>query len=150
MSDSFPSNSNNLNIDCSVTIINSEFNSEIVNQLISTTEDRLKEISNVNISKISVPGAYEIPYIAKKIVERKSTDAIICIGAIIRGETTHYDLISENVFMSISNLNNLGTLPIINGILTTENINQAKERIKNGIYLADTCIHMIKLNKDLT
>tara|TARA_Y100001936_G_scaffold160028_1_gene156341 strand:+ start:32 stop:484 length:453 start_codon:yes stop_codon:yes gene_type:complete len=150
MSDSFPSNSNNLNIDCSVTIINSEFNSEIVNQLISTTEDRLKEISNVNISKISVPGAYEIPFIVKKIIEQKSTDAIICLGAIIRGETTHYDLISENVFTSISDLNNLGTLPIINGILTTENINQAKERIKNGIYFADTCIHMIKLNKDLT
>ena len=150
MSDSFPSNSNNTNINCNVTIINSEFNSEIVNQLISSTENRLKEISNVNISKISVPGAYEIPFIAKKIIERKSEDAIICIGAIIRGETTHYDLISENVFMSISNLNNLGTLPIINGILTTENINQAKERIKNGIYFADTCIDMIKLNKDLT
>ena len=150
MSDSFPSNSNNTNINCNVTIINSEFNSEIVNQLISSTENRLKEISNVNISKISVPGAYEIPFIAKKIIERKSEDAIICIGAIIRGETTHYDLISENVFMSISNLNNLGILPIINGILTTENINQAKERIKNGIYFADTCIRMINLNKDLT
>lgn len=150
MSDSFPSNSNNTNINCNVTIINSEFNSEIVNQLISSTENRLKEISNVKISKISVPGAYEIPFIAKKIIERKSADAIICIGAIIRGETTHYDLISENVFMSISNLNNLGILPIINGILTTENINQAKERIKNGIYFADACIHMIKLNKDLT
>ena len=132
MSDSFPSNSNNTNINCNVTIINSEFNSEIVNQLISSTENRLKEISNVKISKISVPGAYEIPFIAKKIIERKSADAIICIGAIIRGETTHYDLISENVFMSISNLNNLGILPIINGILTTENINQAKERIKTA------------------
>ena len=150
MSDSFPSNSNNTNINCNVTIINSEFNSEIVNQLISSTENRLKEISNVKISKISVPGAYEIPFIAKKIIELKSADAIICVGAIIRGETTHYDLISENVFMSISNLNNLGILPIINGILTTENINQAKERIKNGIYFADTCIDMIKLNKDLT
>ena len=150
MSDSFPSNSNNTNINCNVTIINSEFNSEIVNQLISSTENRLKEISNVKISKISVPGAYEIPFIAKKIIERKSADAIICIGAIIRGETTHYDLISENVFMSISNLNNLGTLPIINGILTTENINQAKERIKNGIYFADAAYDMIKLNKDLT
>ena len=52
MSDSFPSNSNNTNIKCNVTIINSEFNTEIVNQLISTTENRLKEISNVNISKI--------------------------------------------------------------------------------------------------
>ena len=98
MSDSFPSNSNNTNINCNVTIINSEFNSEIVNQLISSTENRLKEISNVEISKISVPGAYEIPFIAKKIIERKSDDQIICIGAIISGETTHYDLISEKCF----------------------------------------------------
>ena len=150
MSDSFPSNSNKLNISCKVTIVNSEFNSGIVNKLISTTEKRLQEISDVNLTKIAVPGAYEIPFVVKKIIERKSADAIICIGAIIRGETTHYDLISENVFMSISNLNNLGILPIINGILTTENINQAKERIKNGIYYADTCIRMINLNKDLT
>ena len=126
MSDSFPSNSNNTNIKCNVTIINSEFNSEIVNQLISTTENRLKEISNLNLTKISVPGAYEIPFVIKKIMEQKRTDAIICLGAIIRGDTTHYDLISENVFMAISELNNLGILPIINGILTTENINQAK------------------------
>ena len=150
MSDSFPSNSKNIRINCDVTIINSEFNSEIVNQLISTTENRLKEISNLNLTKISVPGAYEIPFVIKKIMEQKRTDAIICLGAIIRGDTTHYDLISENVFMSISDLNNLGILPIINGILTTENPSQAKERIKNGIYFADTCLHMIKLNKDLT
>ena len=137
-------------INCDVTIINSEFNSEIVNQLISTTENRLKEISNLNLTKISVPGAYEIPFVIKKIMEQKRTDAIICLGAIIRGDTTHYDLISENVFMAISELNNLGILPIINGILTTEDSSQAKERIKNGIYFADTCLHMIKLNKDLT
>ena len=110
----------------------------------------MQEISDVNLTKIAVPGAYEIPFVVKKIMEQKRTDAIICLGAIIRGETTHYDLISENVFTSISRLNNLGKIPIVNGILTTENINQAKERIKNGIYFADACIHMIKLNKDLT
>ena len=65
-------------------------------------------------------------------------------------DLTHYNLVSENVFKSISKFNDLGVIPVINGILTTENINQAKERIKNGIYFADACIHMIKLNKDLT
>ena len=150
MSDSFPSNSNKLNISCNVTIVNSEFNSGIVNKLISTTEKRLQEISDVNLTKISVPGAYEIPFVVKKIMEQRKIDAIICLGAIIRGETTHYDLISENVFTSISRLNNLGKIPIVNGILTTENINQAEERIKNGIYFADSCIRMINVNKDLT
>ena len=132
MSDSFPSNSNKLNISCNITIVNSEFNSGIVNKLISTTEKRLQEISDVNLTKIAVPGAYEIPFVVKKIMEQKRTDAIICLGAIIRGETTHYELIS------------------VNGILTTENINQAEERIKNGIYFADSCIRMINVNKDLT
>ena len=150
MSDSFPSNSNKLNISCKVTIVNSEFNSGIVNKLISTTEKRLQEISDVNLTKIAVPGAYEIPFVVKKIMEQERTDAIICLGAIIRGETTHYELISENVFTSISRLNNLGKIPIVNGILTTENINQAEERIKNGIYFADSCIRMINVNKDLT
>ena len=84
------------------------------------------------------------------ISQKIYANAIICLGAIIRGDTTHYNLVSENVFKSISKFNNLGVIPVINGILTTENINQAKERIKNGIYFADACIHMIKLNKDLT
>ena len=160
MSDSFPSNSNKENLYCNVTIINSEFNSEIVNKLIEETEKRLKEISSVKITNINVPGAYEIPFIIKKIIDERvkdhdipenlRQDAIICLGAIIRGDTTHYNLVSENVFKSISKFNDLGVIPVINGILTTENINQAKERIKNGIYFADACIHMIKLNKDLT
>ncbi len=72
-------------------------------------------------------------------------DGIICLGAIIRGETSHYELISNNTFSSIANLNISSKIPIINGILTTENINQAEKRIANGKYYADTCIEMISL-----
>ena len=150
MSDLYPNHTNRESIDCNVTIVSSEFNSDVVSKLFNTTVERLKEISSLSLSTITVPGASE-QYLKKmQLWEKRKTDAIICLGAIIRGDTTHYELISENVFKSISDLNNLGIIPIINGILTTENISQAKDRIKNGIYFADTCLHMIKLNKDLT
>ena len=152
MSDLFPNNKIKTDspLNLNITIVYSEFNSEIVNKLVEVTEKRLIEISNPDLSKISVPGAYEIPFIVKKIIDTKKSDAIICLGAIIRGETTHYELISENVFKSISKINSIGIIPVINGILTTENNAQAKERISNGSYFADSCLRMINLNKHLT
>ena len=151
MSDLFPNNKikSGSPLNLNITIIYSEFNSEIVNNLLDTTEKRLIEISKPKLTKISVPGAYEIPFAVKKIINLDKSDAIICLGAIIRGETTHYELISENVFRSISGINEMGIIPVINGILTTENEDQAKKRIINGNYFAESCLSMIKLNKDL-
>ena len=151
MSDLFPNNKNNFESinSLDITIIHSNFNSEIVNKLLETTEKRLIEISKPKLTKFSVPGAYEIPFAVKKIINLDKSDAIICLGAIIRGDTTHYELISENVFRSISEINGMGIIPVINGILTTENEDQAKKRIINGNYFAESCISMIKLNKDL-
>ena len=151
MSDLFPNNKikSGSPLNLNITIVHSEFNSKIVNNLLDTTEKRLLELSKPKLTKISVPGAYEIPFAVKKIINLDKSDAIICLGAIIRGDTTHYELISENVFRSISEINTIGIIPIINGILTTENENQAKKRIINGNYFAESCLSMIKLNKDL-
>ena len=151
MSDLFPNNKikSGSPLNLNITIIYSEFNSEIVNNLLDVTEKRLIEISKPKLTKISVPGAYEIPFAVKKIINLDKSDAIICLGAIIRGDTTHYELISENVFRSISQINEMGIIPVINGILTTENEDQAKKRIINGNYFAESCLSMIKLNKDL-
>ena len=151
MSDLFPNNKikSGSPLNLNITIIYSEFNSQIVNDLLDETEKRLIEISKPKLTKISVPGAYEIPFAVKKIINLDKSDAIICLGAIIRGETTHYELISENVFRSISEINEMGIIPVINGILTTENEDQAKKRIINGNYFAESCLSMIKLNKDL-
>ena len=151
MSDLFPNNKNNFDSTNSfnITIVHSNFNSEIVNKLLEATEKRLFEMSKPKLTKISVPGAYEIPFVVKKIINLNKSDAIICLGAIVRGDTTHYELISENVFRTISEVNNLGIIPVINGILTTENEDQAKKRIINGKYFAESCLSMIKLNKDL-
>ena len=151
MSDLFPNNKikSGSPLNLNITIVHSEFNSKIVNNLLDTTEKRLLELSKPKLTKISVPGAYEIPFAVKKIINLDKSDAIICLGAIIRGETTHYELISENVFRSISEINEMGIIPVINGILTTENEDQAKKRIINGNYYAESCLSMIKLNKDL-
>ena len=151
MSDLFPNKKvkSVTTLNLNITIVHSEFNNEIVDNLLETTEKRLIEISNPKLTKISVPGAYEIPFAVKKIINLNKVDAIICLGAIIRGDTTHYELISENVFRSISEINGMGIIPVINGILTTENEDQAKKRIINGNYYAESCLSMIKLNKDL-
>ena len=151
MSDLFPNKKvkSVTTLNLNITIIHSEFNNEIVDNLLETTEKRLIEISNPKLTKISVPGAYEIPFAVKKIINLNKVDAIICLGVIIRGDTTHYELISENVFRSISEINGMGTIPVINGILTTENEDQAKKRIINGNYFAESCLRMIELNKDL-
>ena len=151
MSDLFPNNKIKTDspLNLNITIVYSEFNSEIVNDLLDATVIRLIEISKPKLTKISVTGAYEIPFAVKKIINLDKSDAIICLGAIIRGETTHYELISENVFRSISGINEMGIIPVINGILTTENEDQAKKRIINGNYFAESCLSMIKLNKDL-
>ena len=151
MSDLFPNKKvkSVTTLNLNITIVHSEFNNEIVDNLLETTEKRLIEISNPKLTKISVPGAYEIPFAVKKIINLNKVDAIICLGVIIRGDTTHYELISENVFRPISEINGMGTIPVINGILTTENKDQAKKRIINGNYFAESCLRMIKLNKDL-
>jgi len=150
MSDHFPKSTNFSEIDIAntkVTFVVSRFNEDVVIKLLGATEKRLLEIGidKKNINKLYVPGAFEIPFAVKKSTNKYQQDAIICLGAIIRGETSHYELISNHVFSSLANLNISSEIPIINGILTTENINQAEKRISNGKYYADTCIEMISL-----
>ena len=135
MSDLFPNKKvkSVTTLNLNITIVHSEFNNEIVDNLLETTEKRLIEISIPKLTKISVPGAYEIPFAVKKIINLNKVDAIICLGVIIRGDTTHYELISENVFRSISEINGMGTIPVINGILTTENEDQAKNLFSRNV-----------------
>ncbi|MEC7880440.1 MAG: 6,7-dimethyl-8-ribityllumazine synthase [Chloroflexota bacterium] len=151
MSNYFPESTNFSEIDLSatkITFVVSKFNEDIVSKLLDTAEKRLLEIgiNKKNINKLYVPGAFEIPFAVKKSInELNNQDAIICLGSIIRGETSHYELISDHVFSSLASLNISSKIPIINGILTTENIDQAEKRIVNGKYYAETCIEMIAL-----
>ena len=111
-------------------IVASRFNDFITDRLISGAIDALiRSGANDNdIEIVKVPGAFEIPFVAKKIAERKEVHAIICLGAVIRGATPHFDYISAEVSKGIAIVSLTSSIPVIFGIVTTDTIEQAIER----------------------
>ncbi len=132
-------------------IVISTWNSEITKNLYKSALDTLKknEVKASDILKIEVPGSFELIYGAKKMAENKNIDAIIVFGSVIKGETPHFDFICNAVSQGIKDLNILLNKPIIFGVLTDLNINQAIERSigkKNkGIECAIAAIKMAKI-----
>ncbi|HGM3507769.1 TPA: 6,7-dimethyl-8-ribityllumazine synthase [Clostridioides difficile] len=116
--------------DLKIGIINSRFNEFITSKLLSGAEDCLlrHDVSPENIEVVWVPGAFEIPLIAQKMSKSGKYDAIICLGCVIRGATSHYDYVCSEVSKGIAKVSLDNELPVIFGIVTTENIEQAIER----------------------
>lgn len=113
-----------------ITIITATFHPKLMGELLSNVEKELKKNKVKNIEVIEVPGALEIPFICKKIVEKKKTDAIITLGLVIRGKTTHYELVTNSVYQGLMTLQTtISKIPIIFGILACENIKQAHDRV---------------------
>ena len=113
-----------------VGIVVSRFNEFITSKLVEGAKDNLLRhgVKAENIDVYWVPGAYEIPYITKKIVDYKQYDGIVTLGALIRGATTHYELISNEVAKGVAQIGLNADIPIMFGVLTTETIEQAIER----------------------
>ena len=113
-----------------IAIIVTRFNEFITSKLLAGAMDALKrhEVSEEAIEIVWVPGAFEIPLIASKLAASKKYDAIICLGAVIRGATTHYDYVCSEVSKGIASVSLATGVPVMFGILTTENIEQAIER----------------------
>lgn len=111
-------------------IIASRFNDFIVGKLVEGAVDALVRsgADDKDISVLKVPGAFEIPLAAQKMVAQKKYDAIICLGAVIRGATTHYDYVCAEVSKGIATVSLDAQVPVMFGILTTETIEQAIER----------------------
>lgn len=111
-------------------IIASRFNDFITDRLVGGAVDALVRsgAKDQDISIVKVPGAFEIPLIAKKVAEKKGVDAIICLGAVIRGATNHYDYVCAEVSKGIAHVSLEAAMPVIFGILTTDTIEQAIER----------------------
>jgi 6,7-dimethyl-8-ribityllumazine synthase len=111
-------------------IIASRFNELISNQLISGAKDCLlrHECKETDITVAWVPGSFEIPLAAKKLAKSKNYDAVICLGAVIRGGTPHFDYIAAEVSKGIANVGLETGMPVIFGVLTTDTIEQALER----------------------
>lgn len=137
-------------------IVASRFNDFVVGRLIDGTLDGLKRhnVKDENITLAKVPGAFEIPVAAKKMAESKKFDAIICLGAVIRGATSHYDYVCNEVSKGIAQVSLESGVPVLFGVLTTENIEQAVERSgskagNKGTECALAAIEMIQLLKQL-
>lgn len=113
-----------------VGIIATRFNEFIVSKLLSGALDGLKRhnVKEEDIEVAWVPGAFEIPLIASKMAKCGRYDAVICLGAVIRGSTTHYDYVCSEVSKGIANVSLNSDIPVMFGVLTTENIEQAIER----------------------
>jgi 6,7-dimethyl-8-ribityllumazine synthase len=111
-------------------IIISRFNDFITGKLLDGAVDALIRhgAAEQNIDVIRVPGAFEIPLTAKIVAEKKSCDAIICLGTVIRGATPHFDYVSSEVSKGIASASLETGVPIAFGVLTTDNIEQAVER----------------------
>lgn len=138
-----------------IAITVSRFNYIITKNLLNSAIDTLKrlgQIKDANITVVWLPGAYELPLIINELIKVNKYDAIIALGAIIRGKTDHFNYVANSVNSGLSNLNLNNNIPISFGILTTNNIEQAIERsgIKDGNYgsqAAMTILEMINLIK---
>lgn len=113
-----------------IAIIGARFNEFITTKLVEGAEDCFLRHGGTgdNLSLYFVPGSYEIPLMAQKLAETKKYDAVICLGAVIRGATPHFDYVSAEVSKGIANVSLNTGIPVIFGVLTTDTIEQAIER----------------------
>ncbi|WP_414732997.1 6,7-dimethyl-8-ribityllumazine synthase [Acetobacterium carbinolicum] len=139
-----------------VGIVVARFNEFIGSKLLGGTIDGLKrhDVKEEDIDVAWVPGAFEIPLIAAKMAKSKKYDAVICLGAVIRGSTTHYDYVCSEVSKGVAHVSLQSEIPVIFGVLTTENIEQAIERAgtkagNKGYDCALTAIEMVNLINEI-
>ncbi len=130
-------------------LVVSRFNEFISKKLLEGAQDALvrHDVTAENIDIAWVPGAFEIPLVAKKLAQSKKYDAVICLGAVIRGNTPHFEYIASEVAKGIAAVNLETGIPVTFGVLTTENIEQAVERAgtKDGNKGFDAALNAIEM-----
>ncbi len=137
-------------------VVVARFNDFISEHLISGALDALTRhgADSKDIEIIKVPGSFEIPYVAKKVAQKKAHNAVICLGAVIRGATPHFEYVSSEVAKGVASSAMETGLPIIFGVITTDSIEQAIERAgsksgNKGWDAAMAAIEMANLYKNL-
>ncbi len=137
-----------------VAIVAARFNEFIVSKLISGAVDGLKRhnVDDDDITLAWVPGAFEIPVIASKLAKSGKYDAVICLGAVIRGATSHYDYVCNEVSKGVAHVSLETGIPVLFGVLTTDSIEQAIERAgtkagNKGYDCALSAIEMVNLSR---
>ncbi len=142
--------------DIKVGIVVARFNEFITSKLLGGAIDGLQR-ENVNPDDIDVawvPGAFEIPLIAKKMADSGKYDAVICLGAVIRGATSHYDYVCAEVSKGVAQVSMSAGIPVMFGVLTTDTIEQAVERAgtkagNKGFECAQGAIEMVNLIREM-
>jgi len=140
-----------------VGIVVGRFNEFITSKLLSGAQDALKRhgISETDVDVAWVPGAFELPFAAKKLVQSGKYDAVISLGTVIRGSTPHFDYVCNEAAKGIAALNMQYDIPVIFGVLTTDSIEQAVERAgtkagNKGWEAAVSAIEMANLNRQFS
>lgn len=135
-----------------VAVITAEWNGHITSKLARGAAETLTAngILPSDIISIPVPGAVELTYAAARVIEHQHPDAVIVFGAVVRGDTPHFDYVCESVTQGVTLLNSTGDVPVIFGLLTVDNEQQALDRIggpagHKGVEAAETAIRMIAL-----
>ena len=139
-----------------VGIVAARFNEFITSKLLGGAMDGLlrHDVRDDDIDVAWVPGAFEIPLIASKMAKSGKYDAVICLGAVIRGATSHYDYVCNEVSKGIATVSLESGIPVLFGVLTTENIEQAIERAgtkagNKGYDCAVSAIEMVNLIREI-
>ena len=142
--------------DVRIAIVAGRFNEFITSKLVGGALDVLKrnDVSEENIDIAWVPGAFEIPLITKKLANTQKYDAIITLGAVIKGSTPHFDYVCAEVSKGVAQISLQSELPVIFGVLTTNNVEEAIERAgtkagNKGADAAFSAIEMINLIKEI-
>lgn len=142
--------------DIKVGIVAARFNEFITSKLLSGTMDGLirHEVAQEDVEVAWVPGAFEIPLIAQKMAESGKYDAVICLGAVIRGATSHYDLVCNEAAKGVAQVGLKTGVPVLFGVVTTDTIEQAIERAgtkagNKGYDCATSAIEMVNLIRQI-
>lgn len=134
-----------------IAIVVSRFNEPVTRKLLESALETLRAcaVEEENLTVAWVPGAFEIPYLAKHLAKQNRFDAVICLGAVIRGETPHFDYVAGEAAAGIARTSLELGIPIIFGVLTTDTVNQALERLDKGAYAAKAALEMINLTDQI-
>ncbi len=130
-----------------IAVILSRFNEELGEELQKNTLKQLKKLGVKKFDLYDVPGALELPFAALKIAKKEKHDAIIALGVVIRGETKHFDLVCEQTYAGLMEINTDEDTPVIFGVLAVENKKQALDRVRadrmnKGAEFADAAVEM--------
>jgi 6,7-dimethyl-8-ribityllumazine synthase len=140
-----------------IAIVAARFNDFITERLFASCRSELQRqgLGDAQITAVWVPGSFEIPMTAMKLAKRKNIDAVICLGAVIRGETYHFEVVSNECARGIMEVSLTAAKPVIMGVLTTDTVAQAQARAglkgsdNKGRDCAQAALAMIALLKDI-